>query len=76
MVCRSIHNLPSELERLDDKLNVEDEDEEEDDEEDDDDNNNDMSSSMLPSDCDLFNDQRELSSAVTIMVHRAMFSST
>ena len=81
MVFRSIHNLPSESERSDDKLNVEDEDEEEDDEDDkeeDDDDNNDMSLSMLPSDCDSFNEQRELLSAsdkVTIMVHRALFSS-
>ena len=81
MVCRSICNLPSESERSRDKLNVEDEDEEEDDEddkEDDDDNDNDMSSSMLPSDCDSFKEQRELSSVsdkVSIMVHRALFSS-
>ena len=81
MVCRSICSLPSELERSDDKLNVEDEDEEEDDEddkEDDNDDDNDMSSSMLPSDCDSFNEQREILSAsdkVTIMVCRALFSS-
>ena len=44
MVCRSICNLPSESERSDDKLNVEDEDEEEDDEDDEeDDDDNDMS---------------------------------
>ena len=81
MVSRSMHNRPSEFERSDDELNVEDEEEEEDDEddkEDDDDNDDDTSSSMLPSDCDLFNDKRELLSAsdkVTIMVHRALFSS-
>ena len=70
--------------QLYDKLNVEDEDEEDDDEddeedeEDDDDNDNDMSSSLLPSDCDSFKEQRELSSAsdeVSIMVCRALFSS-
>ena len=81
MISRSMCNCPSELDRSDDELNVEDEDEEEDDEddkEDDDDNDDDTSSSMLPSDCDLFNDKRELSSTsdkVTIMVHRALFSS-
>ena len=81
MVCRSICNLPSESERSDDKLNVEDEDEEEDDEDnkkDDDDDDNDMSSSLLPSECDSFQEQRELSSAsdeVSIVVHRALFSS-
>ena len=81
MVCRSICNLPSESERSYDKLNVEDEDEEdddEDDEEEDDDDNNDMSSSLLPSDCDLFKEQKQLSSTsdeVSIMVHRALFSS-
>ena len=76
MVCRSICNLPSEAERSDDKLNVEDEDEEADDEEDDDDT--DMSSSLLPSDCDSFKDQKQLSSMsdkVSIMVCRALFSS-
>ena len=78
MVCRSICNLPSELDRLDDELNDEDEDEEEDDEEDDDDDDDNMTSSMLPSDCDLFNDKRELlstSDEVTIMVCSALFSS-
>ena len=80
MVCRSICNLPSESERSDDKLNVEDEDEgeEEDDEEDDDDNSNDMSSTLLPSDRDLFKEQKQLLSAsdkVSIMVHRVLFSS-
>ena len=80
MACRSIRNLPSESERLDDKLNVEDEEEEEedDDEEDDDDIENDMSSSLLPSDCDSFKEQRELLSAsdeVSIMVCRVLFSS-
>ena len=80
MVCRSIRNLPSESERSDDKLNVEDEDDEDDeeDEEDDDDNDNDMSSSLLPSDCDSFKEQRELlstSDEVSITVHRVLFSS-
>ena len=72
MVCRSIHSLPSELETSNDKLNVEDEEEEDDDDDDD------KSSSMLPSDCDSFNEKRELSSMsdeVTIMVRRALFSS-
>ena len=79
--CRSLHNCPSELDRLDDELNVEYEDEEEDDEddkEDDDDDDDDASSSMLPSDCYSFNDKRELwsvSDEVTIMVCRALFSS-
>ena len=74
-------NLPSESERSDDKPNVEDEDEEEDDEdneEDDDDDDNDMSLSLLPSDCDPFKEQKQLSSLsdeVSIMVHRAFFSS-
>ena len=81
MVCRSIRNRPSELNRSDDELNVEDKDEEEDDEdddEDDDDDDNDTSSSMLPSDCDSFNDKMELlstSDEVTIMVCRVLFSS-
>ena len=82
MVSRSLHNCPSELDRLDDELNVEYEEEEEEDdndEEDDDDDDDDTFSSMLQSDCDSFsNDNRELSSAsdeVTIMVHRALFSS-
>ena len=81
MVSQSMHNRPSELDRSDDELNVEDEEEEEDDEddkEDDDDDDDNASSSMLPSDCDSFNDKRELSSAsdkVAIMVCRALFSS-
>ena len=78
MVCRSICNLPSESERSDDKLNVEDEDEgeEDDDEEDDDDNSNDMSSTLLPSDRDLFKEQKQLQTdKVSIMVHRVLFSS-
>ena len=78
MVCRSICNLPSESERSDDKLNVEDEDDEDDKEDDDDDDKNDMSSSLLPSDCDSFKEQRELlsmSDKVSIMVCRALFSS-
>ena len=80
MVCRSNCNLPSESERSEDKLNVEDEDEEEDDEddeEDDDDNDKDMSLSLLPSDCDSFEEQKQLLSAsdeVSIMVHRVLFS--
>ena len=82
MVSKSMHNRPSELDRLDDELNVEYEKEEEDDEDDkeeeDDDDDDDTSSSMLPSDWDSFNDKRELSSMsdkVTIMVHRVLFSS-
>ena len=79
MASRSLHNHPSELDRSDDELNVEYEDEEEDDEDDEEDDDDDnASSSMLPSDCDSFNDKRELSSTsdkVTIMVHRALFSS-
>ena len=82
MVCRSFCDLPSESERSDDKLNVEDEDEDEedddeDDEEDDDDNDNDMSLSLLPSDCDSIKEQKQLLSAsdeVSIMVHRVLFS--
>ena len=79
--CRSICNLPSESERSNHKQNVEDEDEEdndEDDEDHDDDNDNDMSSSLLPSDCDLFKEQKQLLSAsdeVSITIHRALFSS-
>ena len=80
MVSKSMDNRPSELDRSDDELNVQYEEEEEEDEEDDDDDDDDddMSSSMLPSDCDSFNDKRELSSAsdkVAIMVCRALFSS-
>ena len=81
MVGKSMDNRLSELDRSDDELNVEYEEEEEDDEEDeedDDDDDGDVSSSMLPSDCDSFNDKRELASAsdkVAIMVHRALFSS-
>ena len=81
MVCISIHNLQSESGRSDDKLNVEDENEQEDDEdneEEDDDDDNGMSLSLLPSHCDSFKEQREVSSAsdeVSIMVRRALFSS-
>ena len=78
MVSRSLHNRPSELDRLDDELNVEYEDEEKDDDDDEEDDDDNTSSSMLPSDCDSFNDKRELSSVsdeVTIMVCRVLFSS-
>ena len=81
MVCRTICNLPSESERSDDKLNVEDEedeDDDEDDEDDDDDDDNEMSLSLLPPDCDSFKEQKQLSSAsdkVSIMVCRALLSS-
>ena len=81
MVSKSMHNHPSELDRPDDELKVEYEEEEEDDEDDkvdDDDDDDNTSSSMLPSDCDSFNDKRKLLSVldeVTIMVCRALFSS-